>query len=98
MHARMTAVKVAPDQADAAVGAFLKTVPSAAKELGAKGTVLLINRETGEGLSFTLWEDEAAMRASEERANELRRSTTEEMGDAEVTRVERFEVAHLAME
>jgi hypothetical protein len=93
----MTAVKISPDQADAAVGAFLKTVPDAAKEAGAKGTVLLINRETGEGLSFTLWGDEAAMRATEERANELRRSTTEEMG-AEVTRVERYEVAHLEME
>jgi heme-degrading monooxygenase HmoA len=97
MHARMTAVKVAPDQADAAVSSFVKNVPATAKELGAKGTALLINRETGEGLSFTLWEDEAAMRASEERANELRRSTTEEMG-TEVTRVERYEVAFLDME
>lgn len=98
MHARMTAVQVAPDQADAAIAAFTKTVPSTAKEMGAKGTALLINRETGEGLSFTLWEDEAAMRASEERANELRRSTTEEMGVADTARVERYEVAYLDME
>jgi heme-degrading monooxygenase HmoA len=97
MHARMTAVKIAPEQADAAVSSFAKTVPGAAKEMGARGTALLINRETGEGLSFTLWEDEASMRASEERASELRSSTSEEMG-TEVTRVERYEVAFLDME
>jgi heme-degrading monooxygenase HmoA len=97
MHARMTAVQVAPGQADAAVSGFVNTVPGTAKAMGAKGTVLLVNRETGEGLSFTLWEDEAAMRASEERANELRSSTTEEMG-TEVTRIERYEVAFLEMD
>jgi heme-degrading monooxygenase HmoA len=97
MHARMTATKVAPNQADAAISWFVDTVPGAAKEMGAKGTALLINRETGEGLSFTLWEDEAAMRASEERANEMRGSATEEIG-TEVARVEHYEVAFLDME
>jgi heme-degrading monooxygenase HmoA len=97
MHARMTAVKVGPGQADAAIAGFVGSVPAAAKEIGAKGTALLVNRETGEGLSFTLWEDEAAMLASEERAEQLRGSTTAEMG-TEVTRVERYEVAFLEME
>jgi heme-degrading monooxygenase HmoA len=97
MHARMTAIKVAPDQADAAVSTYVNTIPGEAKSMGAKGTALLINRETGEGMSFTLWEDEAAMQASEERANELRGTTTANIG-AEVTRVERYEVAFLEME
>jgi heme-degrading monooxygenase HmoA len=97
MHARMTAVKVPPGQADAAIAGFVNSVPGTAKEMGAKGTALLVNRETGEGLSFTLWENEAAMLASEERAKELRSSTTAEMG-TEVTRIERYEVAFLEME
>jgi heme-degrading monooxygenase HmoA len=97
MHARMTATKHAPDQADAAIAWFVETVPGTAKEMGAKGTALLINRETGEGLSFTLWEDEAAMRASEESASEMRGSATEEIG-TEVTRVDHYEVAFLDME
>jgi len=67
------------------------------RRVGAKGSALLINRETGEGLSFTLWDDEAAMDASEERANELRSSSTEQTG-TEVTRVGRFEVVHLDMD
>jgi heme-degrading monooxygenase HmoA len=97
VHTRMTATKHAPDQVDAAISWYANTVPDAAKEMGAKGTALLVNRETGEGLSFTLWEDEAAMRASEERADEMRGSATEELG-TEVTRVEHYEVAFLDME
>jgi len=44
-------------------------------------------------MAITLWEDEAAMRASEERANELRRTASEELGAVEQPSVERYEVA-----
>jgi hypothetical protein len=54
---------------------------------------LLIDRESGNALAITLWEDEAAMRASEERANELRRAAAEELGAVEPPRVDRYEVA-----
>jgi len=93
MHARLTAVNVPPDQADSAIATFRDNVVPAAKEMGARGAVLFVNRETGEGLGFTLWEDEAAMRASEEHANELRRSITGQMGVTQEPRVERYEVA-----
>jgi heme-degrading monooxygenase HmoA len=98
MYARMTAVQVAPDQAENAIAAYLDSVPKAAKEMGAKGSVLLINRETGEGLSFSLWGDEQSMHASAERASELRRSTTGQTAGSEVTRVEHYEVVHLEMD
>ncbi len=97
MHARMTTVHIEPGMVDAAVAAYLERIPQTAREMGGKGSALLVNRETGEAMSFTMWEDEAAMRATEERAGELRRSTAEEMG-WEVTRVEHFEVANLDMD
>ena len=43
-------------------------------------------------MAITLWPDEQTMQASEERANELRREVTEQMGAGE-PRVERYEVA-----
>ena len=44
-------------------------------------------------MAITLWADEAAMRASEERANELRRVASEQLGAAAPPRVHRYEVA-----
>ena len=44
-------------------------------------------------MAVTLWDDEAAMQASEERANEMRRGASEDMGAAGQARVERYEVA-----
>ena len=44
-------------------------------------------------MAITLWPDEAAMRASEESANELRRAASEELGASEQPSVERYEVA-----
>jgi hypothetical protein len=52
---------------------------------------LLIDQESGEAYT-TLWEDEAAM-LREERANELRRAASEQMGAAEQPHVARYEVA-----
>jgi len=53
----------------------------------------LIDRVSGDALAITLWADEAAMRASEERANELRRVASEQLGAAAPPRVHRYEVA-----
>ena len=61
--------------------------------MGGHGGILLIDRESGNALAITLWEDEAAMGASEERANELRRTASEEMGAAGQPSVARYEVA-----
>lgn len=97
MHARMTTVHIEPGMVDGAIATYLETIPQAAREMGGTGSALLVNRETGEAMSFTLWDDEAAMRATEEQAGELRRSTADEMG-TQVGRVEHFEVVHLDME
>jgi hypothetical protein len=61
--------------------------------MGSHGGILLIDRESGKAMAITLWQDEAAMQASEERANELRRTASQELGASEPPRVERYEVA-----
>jgi heme-degrading monooxygenase HmoA len=98
MHARMTAVTIPTDGADQAIALYREKVVAASREMGATGAVLLINRETGEGMSFTLWSDEAAMNASEESANQLRGSINQEIGATGTPRVERYEVAVLEMD
>jgi len=93
MHARVTKISGSPEQAEQGIANFRDNVIPAVTEMGGHGGVLLIDRESGNAMAITLWEDEAAMLASEERANELRRTASQEMGAAEQPRVERYEVA-----
>jgi heme-degrading monooxygenase HmoA len=93
MHARVTMITGSPEQAAQGIASFRDNTLPAVKEIGGRGGILLIDRESGEAMAITLWEDEAAMRASEERANELRRTASEELGATDQPRVERYEVA-----
>ena len=93
MHARVTHISGSPDQAEQGISSFRDDTIPAIKELGGRGGILLVDRESGNAMAITLWEDEAAMRASEERANELRRAASKELGASGEPRVERFEVA-----
>lgn len=96
MHARVTTVSGgSPDRLDQGIADFRDQVLPAVKELGGRGAIMLVDREAGTGLGITLWPDEETMRASEERANELRRKVAQDMG-AE-PRVERYEVALLEL-
>ncbi|PBC78502.1 hypothetical protein BX265_3274 [Streptomyces sp. TLI_235] len=63
---------------------------------GFRGVYLLADRADGKTLTLTLWADEAAMRASEVRATEIREESAERDQTAIVS-VERFEIgfAHL---
>jgi len=82
-----------PDQAEKGIASFRDNTAPAIKEMGGHGGILLIDRESGSAMAITLWSDEAAMRASEESANELRRAASEELGASEQPSVQRYEVA-----
>lgn len=92
MHARVSIISGSVDRVGQGITMFQEQVVPAVKEMGGRGAIMLVDRESGTGMSITLWDDEASMRASEERANELRRQATEDMGGGE-PRVERYEVA-----
>ena len=91
MHARVTTLSGSPDNAEAGIANFRDNVVPYAKSDG-KGAILLIDRESGKAVAVTLWEDEEAMRASEESANALRAEAAQQMGAQQPT-VERYEVA-----
>ena len=59
---------------------------------GYKGTIALVDRETGKTLGITLWESHEKMLASESAAAGMRSSAADAMGTSS-PKVERYEVA-----
>lgn len=66
MHARVVHVHIQRDKLDEAIRLFQESVvPAMKQQQGSREIFLLTDRSTGEGLSVSLWESEAAMTASE---------------------------------
>jgi heme-degrading monooxygenase HmoA len=94
MHARVSHVSGTAENADQGIESFRSIIlPDLRSQDGNRGAILLIDRASGNGIAITLWEDEGAMQASEEWANEARRNASEQMGGGGQARVERYEVA-----
>jgi len=74
------------------VSSFRAKVVPVVRQSGGKGALLLIDRQSGKALAITLWEDDDAMRATEERADELRQQAAEEAHATALPRVERYDV------
>jgi hypothetical protein len=94
MHARMTRYDGAsPDAIDEALQAKKGVLPTEFGQTeGMQGAVFLVDRERGTIIVISLWEDEGAMRASEEEATRVREAVT---APGETASVERYEVALL---
>ncbi|MDP9070940.1 MAG: antibiotic biosynthesis monooxygenase [Actinomycetota bacterium] len=91
MHARVTKLQVEPAELDRANDYYRNTVLAGVRELeGFKGAVTLLDRQTGNVFSFTLWEDEEAMRASEEAGARVRGQASSDLGFTPT--VEHYEV------
>lgn len=66
MKARVVNVQVQPGKTAEAVNIYRDSmVPAGKKQKGFKGAFLLTDPNTGKGLSITLWETEADMKAGE---------------------------------
>lgn len=97
MHARVTRLEVNPDRVDEINDYYRDTVVSQARHLrGFKGAVALVDRGSGNIFSFTLWESEETMRASEQAADEIRGTASTDLGFTPT--VERYEVGFFEME
>jgi quinol monooxygenase YgiN len=93
MHARVTTINGSSDQVDAGISNFRENVVAFTQEEGGKGSLLLVDRQTGTVIAITLWENEAALAASEEKANQLRAQAVEQGRASQAPTVERYEVA-----
>lgn len=92
MHARVVTFQGKPEQIEAAIRSFREqAVPAVKTMAGFKGGYMLVDRKSGKGYSFALWESEDALRASEDAANKIRGQVAQAAGGTIVS-VERFEV------
>ena len=66
MYARVTIVQIQPDKADEAARIFRDSVvPAARQQSGFKSIMLLTDPNTGKGMSVSVWETEADLKANE---------------------------------
>jgi hypothetical protein len=97
MHARMTRYEGgAPESIEANLETKKGVLPTEFGQTeGMKGAVFLADRQGGTVIVISLWEDEEAMRASEDEATRVREEVTR---PGETASVERYEVALLGVE
>ena len=92
MFARLTRFQGPPDRLEE--GIFLlheQVIPRARLRTGQVSGYWLLDRESGQGVVVSLWETEAAMRASDAAAEQLRQAVVDHIGGT-VLSVEQFEV------
>jgi hypothetical protein len=94
MHARMTRYEGGtPDNIEANLETKKGVLPTEFGQTeGMRGAVFLADRQSGTIVVISLWEDEEAMRTSEDEATRVRNEVT---GPGETASVERYEVALL---
>jgi heme-degrading monooxygenase HmoA len=82
MHARVLRLRGSAEKIDDGIQNYKSDVARALKEQdGYAGARLLVNRETGAGVSFTFWRDEAAAQASFEAMKSIRAEASSRFGD-----------------
>lgn len=92
MFARISRLEGDPATSDESITYVReKVLPQVRQMPGAKGMVSMLDRQTGQAISFTLWESEEAMRSTEEAANRMRDDAAADM-ESSIAAVERFEV------
>jgi heme-degrading monooxygenase HmoA len=98
MHARISRYEGgAPQDLEKTIRKGREEILPAARELdGFAGAIALLDRRTGRHMVVSLWENEAAMEASEQAAEELRRRQL--AAGERVAEVDRYEVAMLELE
>jgi len=68
-----------------------QALPAARNLPGFKGLLALADRDSGKGITITLWESEAALQKTEGDANRIRAQAAD-LTSSEVVSVDRFEV------
>lgn len=94
MRARVIAARGAPELIDMWVQVTREAlVPGARGQDGYRGYVAFYERETGEAIAVTLWDDEEAEMRSDEAARQTRERMAVQTGTA--IQVDKYEVAVL---
>jgi heme-degrading monooxygenase HmoA len=92
MHVRLTTIEGSPDRMDEATRHVQEQTLTQLRQMdGFKGFVALGDRQSGKLLGVAFWEDEEALRATEEAVSGVRSGAAEAVGGS-VVGVEEYEV------
>ncbi|HEX2283535.1 MAG TPA: hypothetical protein VHI10_01710 [Mycobacterium sp.] len=95
MYARTTTIQAQTSSIDDGIAHVRDEIMPAVQEIdGCVGMSLLVDRESGRCIATTAWETEDAMRASAEKASQLRDRANQRFGGS-VENVEEWEIALL---
>jgi hypothetical protein len=78
-----------PSDTDAGIDDFRTNVVPFTREQG-RGAILRVDRQSGEAIVTTIWENEQALQESEESANTLRAAAANQMGATQAPTVGRY--------
>jgi heme-degrading monooxygenase HmoA len=92
MFARFARYDIPPDRVEDAIEAFREAARGLASLEGSLGGYLLVDRDDGKLVTFTRWQNQAALEGSEVRAAALRRQAMSAVGGDVVT-VRSYEIA-----
>ena len=91
-HARVSTYQFGAERVDEARTSFEGALRSLQDMEGIEEALLLVDRDSGKGITITTWKSEDALRASEQAADEVRQQAATLAG-GEITSVERYEIA-----
>jgi heme-degrading monooxygenase HmoA len=94
MFARVSTYEGTGESVERSLAQGDELVPLVRGMQGSRGLLVLVDRDRGREVTITLWEDEDAMRASEQAADRLRRDSAASAGQT-IASVDRYEVALL---
>ena len=92
MHARVSRYDVAPENIDTAIEGFRKSGEELHELEGLIGGYMLVDEDTGQTMTITLWDNHSAMANSGTRAASLRQAALREASGSVVS-VEEYQVA-----
>ena len=93
MYIRATRVHTPPEKIQDAIRNFESNVVKRVRSAqGNQGAILLVNRQTGDGMGITYWESAKALGASEQLGIDSRSQAAQNVPGAQIVNVERAEV------
>ena len=94
MYARVTTFQGSPDRIEDGLRIFREqATPAVQGQPGFRGAYVLVDRQTGKGLTLSVWESQAAMTASDAAVRQVREQGIQASGVSSMPTAARYEVA-----
>ena len=93
MFARVFSIQTAPDQLEQGIQRLQESTPAVQALGGFRGGYFLVDRQSGNAMTITLWESEEAIHASLPAAREVLTGMMQAIGGGSLSEPQTYEVA-----